>query len=134
MVSNGPTANPIDAEFHISWHAMLSVCGSAWPPHSAGAASPFQPPLHQPRYASFQPGAVVTAPSLNGVPNVSPTRLSGAITSAAKRPASVSTASTSVHGEIAKQAFVDRRGKSGGIFESGADVGKRSAICHRRSP
>ena len=39
-----------------------------------------------------------------------------------------------LHGEIAKQAFVDRGGKSGGVFESGADVGKRSAICHRRSP
>ena len=44
---------------------------------------------------SFQPGGIVIRPSLNGVPNLSPTGLSGASTSPANLPASSSTASIS---------------------------------------
>ena len=39
-----------------------------------------------------------------------------------------------LHGEIAEQAIVDGSRQAGGVFEGGADIGKRSAICHRRSP
>ncbi len=35
------------AEFHISMQAALMACGSSWPPHFAGAASPFQPAADQ---------------------------------------------------------------------------------------
>jgi hypothetical protein len=44
-----------------------------------------------------QPGGMVTSPSLKGVPKLSPERLSGAMMSEAKRPASSSTATRSVH-------------------------------------
>ena len=47
MVNSGPTANAMAAAFHISMQAMLIDCGNAWPPHSTGAASPFQPPSRQ---------------------------------------------------------------------------------------
>ena len=47
MVSTGPMPNAIEAEFHISMQAELSACGSPCPPHSSGAASPFQPPCAQ---------------------------------------------------------------------------------------
>src|SRR5579875_3418011 len=94
MVSTGPMPKAIDAAFHISMQAALTACGRSWPPNAAGAASPFQPAAAQDVYASFQPGGVVTSPSLNGVPNLSPTLLSGAMTSVANLPASSSTAST----------------------------------------
>ena len=47
MVSTGPMAKAMLAEFHISTQAALTACGNSWPPHSAGAASPFQPAAAQ---------------------------------------------------------------------------------------
>ncbi len=47
MVSTGPMPKAMEAEFHISMQAALTACGSSWPPHSAGAASPFQPAAAQ---------------------------------------------------------------------------------------
>jgi hypothetical protein len=83
MVSTGPMPKAMDAEFHISMQAAFSACGRPWPPQSEGDARPFHPAAAQSVYASFQPGGVVTWPSLNGVPNLSPTWLSGAMTSVA---------------------------------------------------
>ena len=47
MVSAGPMPKAMEPEFHISMQAALSASGSPWPPHSAGAASPFQPAAAQ---------------------------------------------------------------------------------------
>ena len=49
MVSTGPMPNAIEAEFHISMQAALSACGSAWPPHSTGSETAFQPAAAQAR-------------------------------------------------------------------------------------
>ena len=88
MVSTGPMPKAMEAEFHISTQAEETRVGRFWPPDAAGPGRAFQPACAQAEYASFQPGGMVTAPSFNGVPCRSPTRLSGAITSPAKRAAS----------------------------------------------
>ena len=44
MVSTGPMPKAMEPEFHISMQAAFTACGRSWPPNSAGAATPFQPP------------------------------------------------------------------------------------------
>jgi len=47
---------------HLDAGGVDSHGVSPCPPHSVGAASPFQPAAAQSRYACFQPGGIMTAP------------------------------------------------------------------------
>ncbi len=83
------------AEQSNSLTATVSVAGRSWPPNSAGAEMPIQPPSTSCLKASLKPVGVLTLPSGWRVqPSLSPTRLSGVSTSSANLPASRSTAST----------------------------------------
>src|SRR5438874_13242644 len=91
-VSSGQRPKATLDALQISVQAALIASGRPWPPNASGPDTAFQPAAVQRWYASGQPGAVVTLSASSLMPCSSPTRLSGASTSEANRPASSSTA------------------------------------------
>ena len=83
------------AEASISCITTVTSHGNPPPPNSGGKGTAPQPASTYCRYASLNPGGVVTLPSPSRVlPTVSPTRLSGPTTSAMNRPLSSITPNT----------------------------------------
>ena len=94
-VSSGHRENDIFAEASISCIMTATSHGNPPPPNSGGKGTAPQPASTYCRYASLNPGGVVTWPSSPRVqPTVSPVRLSGPITSAMNRPLSSITPNT----------------------------------------
>ena len=93
-VSTGPSMKAMLALVKISSSAVPTASGMPMPPWSSGAVTVFQPPAIQSRYSSGKPGVVETTPLAKRAPCWSAVRYSGAMRAAAKRPASVSRASS----------------------------------------
>src|SRR6185503_9489837 len=87
-VSIGHSLNARLAAPHISSTGVATRCGSPWPPYFVGDMMLFQPAPEYWRYASLNPGGVVTAPSFHLAPALSPVALSGESTSPANFAAS----------------------------------------------
>ena len=73
---------------------------------------------------------MVTAPSLNGVPCLSPTALSGAITVGGELAGLLQHGIDHVFGEIAVKSVVERALQARRMLEREGDVGDRRAVGH----
>ena len=72
----------------------------------------------------------MTVPSLNGVPCLSPMRLSGAITSLAKRAGLGQHRIDGFFVEVAVKPLGKRGFQAGGVLERKGDIGNRRAVGH----
>ena len=82
VVSIWHSENAMLADFHISCTGVETSAGRPCPPNSSDAGMACQPLSQKAAKASLTPGGVVTTPSLQRQPSLSPGWLSGASTSA----------------------------------------------------
>ena len=101
------------AEVIISCITTVTSHGNPPPPNSGGKGTAPQPASTYCRYASRNPGGVVTLPSPSTVlPVASPTRLSGPTTSAMNRPLSSITPNTVSGSAWPKASSLDKPSRS----------------------
>ncbi len=79
-LSSGHRPNDKFAPCHISWSANATSHGKPCPPCAGSNTTEFHPPSQNCLYASLNPFAVVTTPSLSTFPSRSPLWLMGAST------------------------------------------------------